>query len=224
MKTQQNVILSWWTREKLCLLTHLYYKALWEQIVHGNTNASLTNNEQTLVHPVMAKISTDELLHCIYFPPAVLKTLFIPQLCLLQPWWCSTVRKLEQKRKERFGGHRGRGSNLQRHYKNVNNKCHLKRPLGLSHLHKEKLGHARSCWNNPLGTMNWSQWHCCHRSWLQFLLFMDGCSHVPPLFCRLLKQGEKRELSVAFFTCRTWSIGMSSLKSRGNFGFNWSVN
>lgn len=104
MKTQQNVISSWWTREELCLLNHLYYKALWEQIVHGNTNASLTNNEQTLVHPVMAKISTDELLHCIYFPPAVLKTLFIPQLCLLQPWWCSTVRKLEQKRKERFGG------------------------------------------------------------------------------------------------------------------------
>lgn len=36
-------------------------------------------------------------------------------------------------------------------HKNVNNKCHLKCPLGLTHLHKEELGQTRSSWNNPLG-------------------------------------------------------------------------
>lgn len=83
----------------------------------------------------------------------MLRTLFIPQLCLSQSWWCSTVRKLEQKLKERFGGTRGKGSNLQRHYKNVNNKCHLKRPLGLSHCTKRR-------WviQKAVGIILWEGW------------------------------------------------------------------
>lgn len=45
-----------------------------------------------------------------------------------------------------------KGKESPKGYRNVNNTSHLKCPLGLSHLPKEKLGHRRSSWNNPLGT------------------------------------------------------------------------
>lgn len=48
-------------------------------------------------------------------------------------------------------GAQWKGKESPKGHKNVNNKCHLKCPLGLSHLHKEKMGHTRSSWNNPLG-------------------------------------------------------------------------
>lgn len=117
--------------------------------------ASLTNNEQTLVHSVTAKISTDKLLH-LFSSCSAQNTVYSSALPLAVVMiQLSETAGAEMKRK--IWGHGGEGSNLQRHYKNVNNKCHLKRPLGLSHLHTEGLGHTRSCWNNPLGTMNWSQ-------------------------------------------------------------------